>query len=95
MAIAELFTELADIADRCVEARAGIREYLNTCPNIGLLEVNVSETETAGHAVFSDQCSDGLLLCLLASRALDRKSNGLGVGQSHKSPMSNCETILA
>jgi hypothetical protein len=65
---AEILDELRGFAERSVDARARLREFLDTKPVIAALKVDWLATARAGHTVTYDEPSQGLLDALAAIR---------------------------
>jgi|ERR1700730_18450218 hypothetical protein len=67
---ADILNELRELAERSVDARARLREFLNSKPVIAALKVDWSATARAGHTVMYDEPTQRLLDSLTAIRAV-------------------------
>ena len=75
----EAFSELIALAKQSVRIRALLREFLDTDGHIAHFEIDDAATVRAGHVVYRDKPSNGLLHCLAAARALKGDVGFLGV----------------
>ena len=78
--IADVLDAIAAFCEGSLLARRVTRRFLDTSPSVGLLEIDPVATSVAGEDVFIDKPSDGLLVHLVALRALDMVSDAIGDG---------------
>jgi len=78
-----LLAELTELAKHSVEVRKRTRDFLDHLGVIASLEVNNAATRVAGHPVYSEKPTEGLLSHLVAMRALYAEEKALGAGKSH------------
>lgn len=86
---ADILAELAALANRSVNARARLREFLDTKPVIAALKVDCAATVRAGHTVYADEPSQALMDALEAVRVAANDTEGDGGSGSH------CDSLLA
>ncbi len=67
----DVLSELVTLCECSVKARALFREFLDHDAVLATLKVDPLATARAGHTVFDDEPSEGLLRCLAAAKALN------------------------